>query len=557
MLHHFNKKNFLITIVVFLLPFLSAAQKEQRPNILWLTCEDISPYLSMYGDSTAKTPNLDKLASQSIIYTNAFAAVGVCAPSRSGIITGMYPVSIGTMHMRTGPDVMSWGKREYSAKSNAMDINGDPVPLYSAVIPPYVKCFTEYLRKAGYYCTNNYKTDYQFAAPVTAWDENNPKAHWRHRAKGQPFFAVFNHGITHESRMWRNKNLPQTVNPDSVPLPAYFPDDSIVRQDVARNYSNIELLDKQIGEKLKELEEDGLLDNTIIFFFSDHGGPLPRGKRLHYDSGLKTPMLIRIPDKLKKEYNDELISFIDLAPTVLSLAGVDIPEYMQGQPFLGKEKAGNPRKYIYGSGDRFDEYTDRIRIVRDKRYLYVRNYHPELPSYKDIAYRKKMDMMNDLLRLHAMGALNRDQNYWFRMKKTPEEFYDCETDPENLHNIIDDPAYRDKIDELRTAMDNWLAETGDMGAIPEKQMFLQMWPGGKQPVTLPVVVTKKGNNVELSCNTKGASIGYILTDHEITPNLNAGWKLYYKPLKVKKGQFLYVMSQRIGYKESEVGVSKF
>ena len=557
MLHHFNKKNFLITIVVFLLPFLSAAQKEQRPNILWLTCEDISPYLSMYGDSTAKTPNLDKLASQSIIYTNAFAAVGVCAPSRSGIITGMYPVSIGTMHMRTGPDVMSWGKREYSAKSNAMDINGDPVPLYSAVIPPYVKCFTEYLRKAGYYCTNNYKTDYQFAAPVTAWDENNPKAHWRHRAKGQPFFAVFNHAITHESRMWRNKNLPQTVNPDSVPLPAYFPDDSIVRQDVARNYSNIELLDKQIGEKLKELEEDGLLDNTIIFFFSDHGGPLPRGKRLHYDSGLKTPMLIRIPDKLKKEYNDELISFIDLAPTVLSLAGVDIPEYMQGQPFLGKEKAGNPRKYIYGSGDRFDEYTDRIRIVRDKRYLYVRNYHPELPSYKDIAYRKKMDMMNDLLRLHAMGALNRDQNYWFRMKKTPEEFYDCETDPENLHNIIDDPAYRDKIDELRTAMDNWLAETGDMGAIPEKQMFLQMWPGGKQPVTLPVVVTKKGNNVELSCNTKGASIGYILTDHEITPNLNAGWKLYYKPLKVKKGQFLYVMSQRIGYKESEVGVSKF
>jgi arylsulfatase A-like enzyme len=340
-------------------------------------------------------------------------------------------------------------------------------------------------------------------------------------------------------------------------LPAYFPDDSIVRQDVARNYSNIELLDKQIGEKLKELEEDGLLDNTIIFFFSDHGGPLPRGKRLHYDSGLKTPMLIRIPDKLKKEYNDELISFVDLAPTVLSLAGVDIPDYMQGQPFLGKEKAGNPRKYIYGSGDRFDEYTDRIRIVRDKRYLYVRNYHPELPSYKDIAYRKKMDMMNDLLRLHAMGALNRDQNYWFRMKKTPEEFYDCETDPENLHNIIDDPAYQDKIDELRTAMDNWLAETGDMGAIPEKQMFLQMWPGGKQPVTLPVVVTKKGNNVELSCNTKGASIGYILTDHEITPDLNAGWKLYYKPLKVKKGQFLYVMSQRIGYKESEVGLSKF
>ncbi len=550
-----HKTGFLIFTLTVIL-FSHASAQTDRPNILWLTCEDISPYLSMYGDSTAHTPNLDKLAEESTIYTNMFAAVGVCAPNRSGIITGMYPTSIGTMHMRTGKDVMSWGVRDYSGPSKSIDINGDSVPLYSAVVPPYVKCFTEYLRKAGYYCINNEKTDYQFATPVTAWDENNPKAHWRDRPEGKPFFAVFNHGVTHESRMWKNKKLPQTVNPDSVPLPVYFPDDSVIRQDVARNYSNIELLDKQIGEKIKQLKEDGLLDNTIIFFFSDHGGPLPRGKRLHYDSGLKTPFLVRFPDKLKKEYNNRMISHVDLAATILSLAGIKKPEYMQGEAFLGKYET-EPRKYIFGSGDRFDEFTDRIRIARDSRYLYVRNYHPELPSYKDIAYRKKMDMMNELLYLNAIGALNRDQNYWFRIKKTPEEFYDCKTDPENLHNLINDPKYKDKIDELRNAMDQWLDSTGDMGTIPEKQMFLNMWPNGIQPITKKPVIHKKGNTVTISCETEGASTGYIITRHEINPDLNAGWNIYYKPVKVRKGDILYVMSQRLGYKESEVLIKHF
>ena len=552
---------YLTSRAVLLLGFALLASgslraQDKRPNILWLSCEDISPYLSMYGDSTAHTPNLDKLASESLIFTNAYATVAVCAPNRSSIITGMYPISIGTMHMRTGKDVMSWGKRNYSGKSKAVDINGDNVPLYSAVIPPEVKCFTEYLREAGYYCTNNEKTDYQFAAPVTAWDENNNKAHWRNRPDGMPFFSVFNFGVTHESRLWKNKKLPQTVNPDSVSLPLYFPDDSIVRQDVARNYSNIELLDKQIGEKLKQLKEDGLLDNTIIFFFSDHGGPLPRGKRLHYDSGLRTPLIIRLPGKLKMQYEDRLVSHIDFGPTVLSLAGISPPEYMQGRAFLGKYKT-EPRKYIFGSGDRFDEFTDRIRVVRDKRYLYVRNYYPGLPAYKDIAYRKNIDMMNDLLRLNALGKLNRDQNYWFRIKKTEEEFYDCKTDPENLHNLINNPEYKDKIEELSKVMDKWLAETGDMGEVPEKQMFLEMWPGGVQPVTEPAGISEKDGNVRLSCKTNGASIGYILAGQEINVDLNSGWKLYYQPFKVKKGQILYVISQRIGYRESEIIVRKF
>ena len=543
----------VFTLSLLLAVFASA--QNQKPNILWLSCEDISPYLSMYGDSTAHTPNLDKFAEEATIYTNVYATVAVCAPTRSSIITGMYPISIGTMHMRTGKDVMSWGKRDYSGTSKAIDINGDSVPLYAAVIPEEVKCFTEYLCNAGYYCSNNEKTDYQFAAPVTAWDQNNPKAHWRNRAEGQPFFAVFNHGITHESRMWKNKNLEQTVNPDSVPLAKYFPENPVVRQDVARNYSNIELLDQQIGKLLQQLEDDGLLDNTIVFFFSDHGGPLPRGKRLNYDSGLHTPFMIRFPKNLKQKYDHQLISHVDIAPSMLSLAGVEIPKYIQGQAFLGEQKSNNKRNYVYGSGDRFDEFTDRIRTVRDHRYLYVRNYHPELPAYKDIAYRKNMDMMNELLRLNALDELNSDESYWFRLKKTKEELYDCENDPENLNNLINDPQYKNKIDELSKAMDIWIEKVGDKGAIPEKQMVLEMWPNGVQPITDLPIIKRHKNTVKLSCPTKGASIGYIISNEEIKPNLNSGWTHYHQEIILKKSQYIYVMAQRIGYKESEIMIS--
>ena len=561
-------RSFLSLTVAILLSISLFAQKDDRPNIIWLTCEDISPTLAMYGDSTAKTPNLDELAKEGIVFDNVFAVVGVCAPSRSSIITGMYPTSIGTMHMRTGGDIQSWGQRKYKKEGMGRDINKNVVPQYSAVIPENVKCFSEYMRMAGYYCINNQKTDYQFAAPVTAWDENNTEGDWTHTPKGKPFFYVFNHGVTHESQIWKRKNLPLTVNPDSVPLPSYFPDDSIVRRDVARNYSNIEELDRQIGEKIQRLKDEGLYENSIIFFFSDHGGPLPRGKRLHYDSGLKVPFIVRIPDKYKKKYGldpswvkngrvNALISFVDLAPTMLSIAGYQIPDYLQGDAFMGPQKVEEQRKYIFGTGDRFDEYTDRNRIVRDHRYLYVRNYHPELPAYKDIAYRKQIDMMVRLLELHELGMLDQAQNYWFRMFKTKEEFYDCETDPDNVHNLIDDPKYQDKIDEMRQALDNWLAETGDMGEIPEREMVMEMWPNGIQPITQTPVVHKKGKTVTLSCGTDGASIAYLISDKDFIPDLNSGWQVYYEPIKVPKGKYLYVMSQRIGYKESEVVREKF
>ncbi len=527
-------------------------KQTERLNILWLSCEDISPTLSFYGDSTAHTPNLDKLAKESLVFTRAFATVGVCAPSRSSIITGMYPPSIGTMHMRTALDVAGWGNRKYPEKTLATDVAGKPVRQYSAVIPDYVKCFTEYLRADGYYCTNNAKTDYQFAAPITAWDENGNQAGWQNRPSGKPFFSVFNHDITHESQMWLNKKLPQTVKPESVPLPDYYPENSVVRQDVARNYSNIELLDQQIGEKIDELKKAGLYDKTIIFFFSDHGGPLPRGKREIYDTGLHVPLLVHFPGGAHAGRNDELISFVDLAPTVLSLAGIKPPEYMQGKAFLGKYKVPEPRKYIFGSGDRFDDFSDRVRMIRDKRYLFVRNFYPELPAYKDVAYRKQMDMMQELLRLRDNKELSGPTAYWFRLHKTKEEFYDCDTDPFNLTNKVDDPMYAAKINELRGALDQHINNIHDKAVIPESQMIEQMWPGGIQPVTAKSIVSNKKETIRISCSTPGASIGYILSEKEIKPDLNSGWQLYHEPVKAKDGMFLYVMSNRIGFADSEV-----
>ena len=541
-----------VVFIILTIGLFNGLAVAQQPNIIWLTCEDISPSLSMYGDSTAQTPNLDRLASESIIYSNAFATVGVCAPSRSSIITGMYPTSIGTQHMRTGKDVHGWGKRDYTQSSMAKDINNDSIPLYSVVTPADVKCFTEYLREAGYYCSNNAKTDYQFASPITAWDANGKDAHWQNRKEGQPFFAVFNYDVTHESKIWKNKDLPLTVDPKLVPLPTYYPDNSVVRKDVARNYANIELLDLQIGEMLKELEDAGLLENTIVFFYSDHGGPLPRGKREHYDSGLKVPFLVRLPDQKKKKYTDELISFVDLAPTILSLAGVDIPDNMQGQAFLGIKKSIIPRTHIFGSGDRFDEFTDRIRVARDKQFLYVRNYYPELPAYKDIGYRKNIDMTNEILKLKDNGQLNEAQNYWFRKEKTSEEFYNCKADPENLHNLIEDKKCEKKIEAMRKEMDEWQANVGDMGSIPEKQQFLNLWPNGVQPVTQKPTISRNGNLLKASCPTEGASIAYVISDEKISPDFDSGWQLYSNPIKLTKGKKIYFQAHRIGFKESQI-----
>ncbi len=530
-------------------------ENNQQPNILWIVTEDISPTLSFYGDSTAKTPNLDTLAKESVIYDNAFAPVGVCAPSRSSIITGMYPTSIGTMHMRTGKDVFSWGSRKYKDSIPISDINNNPIREYSAVIPENVKCYTEYLRSAGYFCTNNEKTDYQFAAPVTAWNQNNGKAHWRNRPENTPFFSVFNIGTTHESRLWKNENLPLTVNPNDVKVPPYLPDNEATRKTIARHYSNVELMDAEVGEFIKQIKEDGLYDNTIIFFYSDHGGPLPRQKREIYDSGLKVPFMIKGINSKGKGRTDRLISFVDLAPTMLSLASIESPEYMEGKAFRGKYE-DKERDYVFGSSDRFDEFTDRIRAVRNKQYLYLRNDFPKLPKYKDVGYRKNVPMMPVFLNLRKEDRLNDTQEIWFDTK-TKEELYDCKSDHHNINNLADNPKYTSVLAEMRKALDNHLNDRKDYGLTPESEMINLMWPNFEQPVTAVAKIDFIDGKVSLSSATKGASIAYIISDKSgLKLDFNSDWQLYTKPFSVEKEKHIYTMAQRIGFMESTIEQQK-
>lgn len=533
------------------------SQNTKKPNILWLVCEDISPTLSFYGDNTAKTPNLDLLAKESLIFDNTFATTPVCGPSRSAIITGMLPSSIGTMHMRTAKDVQSWGNLVYKdsvvdTKGNLVrDLNGKLIREYSAVIPDNIKCFTEYLRANGYYCTNNQKTDYQFAAPQSAWDENNSKAHWRNTPKGMSFFSVFNFEVTHESRIWLNKDLPLTVNTKDVPVPSYYPDNDVVRTDIARNYSNIELLDKKVGEIIKQLKEDGLYDNTIIFFYSDHGGPLPRQKREIYDSGLKVPFIIRFPYAQNKGRTNQMVSYTDLAPTILSLAKIPPPKYLDGKAFLGEFKTKD-RDVIYATSDRFDEFTDRIRIVRDKQYLYVKNYYTNLPKYKDVSYRFSIPMMLDILKMRDQNELNPSQKYWFEPKQN-EELYDCINDPFQLNNLVNNPLFKSKLEELRILCINQFDKKIDYGAVGESDLINKMWPLGKQPQTDKVKINNLKSGVELSCVTKGASISYIIVSQGNNDKIdnNSAWKLYSKPITLKNGTKIIAKATRIGYRESE------
>lgn len=544
-------KYFSIVIAVLLFSCTNQIEKEDiQPNILWIVTEDISPTLSFYGDNTAKTPNLDALAKQSVVYDNAFAPVGVCAPTRSSIITGMYPTSIGTMNMRTGKDVFSWGKRVYDKNIPITDINNDSIIQYAAVTPENVKCFTEYLRVGGYYCTNNQKTDYQFAAPVSAWDENNGKAHWRGRPEKTPFFSVFNIGLTHESQLWK-QTKPLTVNPDNVIVPPYLQDTPMSRSNIARHYSNVELMDVEVGKIIQQLKDDGLYDSTIIFFYSDHGGPLPRQKRNILDSGLKVPLLIKGINSTEVGRTDRLVSFTDLAPTMLSLAKIKPPKHLDGKAFLGEYNA-QPRKYVYGSSDRFDESTDRSRAIRNKEFLYVRNYFPEKLKYKEIGYRRNIPMMNELLELKEQNKLNTTQLQWFQ-EKTTEELYDCKNDPHNLVNLVDDKNYEQILNEFRVENLNRIQNYPDLGVIPEAKLIDMMWPNFEQPLTKSVKIEIIENKVTLSTTTKGASIAYIISDKSNENfDFNSGWSLYSEPVSVEKGQHIYIIAQRIGFKESSV-----
>ncbi|NLX96200.1 MAG: sulfatase-like hydrolase/transferase [Rhodopirellula sp.] len=441
-------------------------EKASRPNILWITCEDMSPNLGCWGDRYATTPHIDRLANESVRYTNAFATAPVCSPTRSCLITGVYATTLGTQRLRS-----------------------------QFPIPRRISGFPAYLREAGYYTTNNVKTDYNTSNEPeivrASWDACSGKAHWRNRGDGQPFFSVFNDMVTHQGptsvfayeefqSKFQSKLAPDEIHdPATAPVPPYWPDTPITRRTVARYYDCITLMDKNVGRLLAEIDEAGLADETIVFFYSDHGAGLPRHKRLLLDSGMHVPLLIRFPQKYRHlapaaagETVDRLVSFVDFAPTVLSLLELPIPEYMQGEPFLGKA-AGQPRRYVFGARDRVDEAYDLARSVRDKQYLYVRNYMPHLCYNQPEGFSDQSEVRREITRMAGLGKLNAAQLAYAGPTRPLEELYDTEKDPQQLDNLAGLPEYREVLERMRQAHGQWIEETRDLGFLSETDSRLR------------------------------------------------------------------------------------
>lgn len=525
------------------------------PNIVLIVFEDMSPRIGAFGDPIAQTPVLDAFAREAIRFPNTFTTSGVCAPSRSSLITGVHQQTLGTHHMRTRAPIAGM-------------TGGGPIE-YEAVPPPGIRAFPELLRGLGYYTTNNGKTDYQFGEPFTIWDRNVPIAEasqtpdWRGRAPGQPFFSMFNILLTHESYIWpeeresgnplirivteRNRrdlaDKPHITDPASVEVPPYLPDTPVVRADIARHHDNIAFAERQLATILELLEEDGLLDETIVIVTTDHGDGLPRMKRSVYDSGLRVPMMIRFPDLRGAGTVDErLISFVDLAPTILGWAGGQPMSWHQGQDFI----ADTARRYIFAAHDRVDTVTDRSRAVRDDRFKYIRNYMPEFAYLRPVPFRDALPTTQEIWRLAAAGELTPVQQRLVDPDRPREELYDTAADPHEVVNLADDPAHAATLARMRAAMDDWIARVGDWARVPEMQMIEAMWPGGEQPVTATPELVMEDGAARLLSDTDGASIAYGFGEEEPT-----AWRIYTGPVTVTAGQTLWAKAIRYGYAESE------
>ncbi len=334
-------------------------------------------------------------------------------------------------------------------------------------------------------------------------------------------------------------------------MPPYLPNTAVGINDVRRMYSNILEMDAQVGKILDQLKEDGLLDSTIVVWYSDHGGPLPRQKRLLFDAGIKVPMIIRFPNKqFAGERDDRMISFIDLAPTMLSVLGIKPKTHMDGKAFLGEYMRTEEPRYIFGASDRFDELTDRNRSVRDNRYKYIRYYMPEKPMIVNVEYRKQQPIMQELLRLHDEGKLTEAQALWFRETKPAEEFFDTWNDPHEIHNLVNDPAYAEKIAEMRQACEDWVNDINDTGIIDEVELLKKLWPKGTQPVTADPVVSVMNGIAEITCVTEGASIGYKIVTPSVIPE-SLSWKVYTEKVHVPPNATLIAIAHRLGFKRSE------
>lgn len=420
----------------------------KHPNILWITSEDNGPQLGCYGDEYAKTPNIDALAQRSLRYHRCWSNAPVCAPARTTIISGMYATSLGGHHMRSG-----------------------------VRLPATFATYPDILRKAGYYCTNNSKKDYNFATEDGGWHESGRKAHWRNRPKKDtPFFAIFNYTVSHESKI-RTRPHQLKHDPAAAPVPAYHPDTAEVRHDWAQYYDKMTEMDEQVGEILAEVEADGLSESTIIFYYGDHGSGMPRSKRWPFDSGLRVPLLLHVPAKFRHlaptdygsgKVTDRLVSFVDLGPTAISMAGLKPPTNMQGVPFAGKYN-GTAKQYLFGYRGRMDERIDMVRTCTDGRFIYMRHFYPDRPYLKHVDYMFQTPTTRVWNEMYRAGDLNEAQaKFW--QDKPVEELFDLQADPDEINNLANSADYRKKTAELRNTLQNWMRETLDLGLLPEAEM---------------------------------------------------------------------------------------
>lgn len=430
---------------------------QSRPNILWVTSEDNSHHwIGCYGNKNAKTPNIDQLASDGIRYRYAYSNAAVCAVARNTLILGRYACSTGTHNMRSRYPV-----------------------------PKDFRTYPSFLRDAGYYCVNRSKTDYNFKTnDKSHWDECGSKAHWKNRADGQPFFAVFNTTISHESCLFSKKTdsfrqrgaIPKTPSrdPSSVELPPHYPDTPEIRQDWVTYMDIITVMDKQVGSWLQELDDEGVRENTIVFYYSDHGGILPRAKRYINDTGTRVPLIVRFPKKWQHlapaesgTVNDRPVAFIDLPPTVFSLAGVEIPEQFQGRAFAGKAAVEN-EPFVFLYGQRFDSRMLRfVRAVTDGEYRYIRNFHPHRHRGIRAGYPHGQVGWQSIYKLKQAGELSEVQLGYWNQPQPVEELYHTADDPWELNNLADDPKHAERLARMRSATLNKMREIGDTGLVPE------------------------------------------------------------------------------------------
>ena len=440
---------FLILAIFSALGLKQAQAAKKLPNILWITSEDNGPHLGCYGDAYATTPNLDRLSKKGLRYTKAISTAPVCAPARTTIISGIYPPATGSEHMRS-----------------------------MTHLPKKFKMYPAYLRELGYYCTNNSKEDYNLREDGKVWDESSRNAHWKNRPEGKPFFSIFNLTISHESQI-RNRISPSNKihDPNKARIPAYHPDTPEVRKDWAQYYDRITMMDKLVGNTLKEIKDAGLAEDTIIFYYGDHGSGMPRNKRWPYFSGLNVPFIVHVPEKYKHlaptDYkaggtSDRLIGFIDLAPTVLSIANIKPPSHLQGHAFMGKHIDKSP-EYSYGFRGRMDERYDMVRSVFDGRYIYIRNYMPHKIYGQFISYMFKTPTTRIWHEMHKSGKLNDAQSKFWQTKPA-EELYDLNNDRDEIINLAKSKEHEDIIKSLRRAHVKWVKDVRDIGFLPEAEV---------------------------------------------------------------------------------------